>query len=182
MNLSNEFHPAPKPTKQRKDKPKPRVREKKPKKRKEKVQMYKGRVIPKAKDRTKISKANYNRMIEEFGDCCMICGRRPIQAHHLVFRSSLGSGNWRNLAPLCEEHHRKAHADFGFAERLREERAERFGPHFWKDKYALFKDGLIPNTTEQAYERFMREEERRAQMVRDRPHRENGGRGEVGDC
>lgn len=109
----------------------------------------------------------------------MICGRRPIQAHHLVFRSSLGSGNWRNLAPLCEEHHRKAHTDFGFAERLREERAERFGPHFWKDKYALFKDGLIPNTTEQAYERFMREEERRAQMVRDRPGGKDSGRGEA---
>ncbi|MED5050611.1 HNH endonuclease signature motif containing protein [Anoxybacillus rupiensis] len=159
MNLSREFNPVPKPTKQRKEKPKPKIREKRPKKRKAKVETFKGRVIPKAKDRTKISKANYNRMIEEFGDCCMICGRTPIEAHHLVFRSQLGSGNWRNLAPLCKEHHTKAHRDYNFAEYLRQERAERFGPHFWKDKYTLFKENLIPNTTTEAYEKFMLGEE-----------------------
>lgn len=155
MNLSSEFHPVPKPV----SKPRKKGKTKIPKKRKKKIETYKGRVIPKAKDRTKISKANYNRMIEEFGDCCMICGRKPIEAHHLVFRSKLGSGNWRNLAPLCPEHHRQAHQDYNFAEYLRQERAERFGPHFWKDKYALFKEGLIPNTTDRAFERFMEEEE-----------------------
>lgn len=166
MNLSNEFHPVPKPVKERKDKPKPKLRTKRPKRKRKKLEVYKGRVIPKAKDRTKISKANYNRMIEEFGDCCMICGRKPIEAHHLVFRSQLGSGNWRNLAPLCPEHHRKAHKDYNFAEYLRQERAERFGPHFWKDKYALFKENLIPNTTDEAFEKFMGEEEERAKMAR----------------
>ena len=166
MNLSNEWNPAPKPVAQRKDKQHRKSKAKIPKKRKKKAETYKGRVIPKAKDRTKISKANYERMIEEFGDRCMICGKIPVQAHHLVFRSKLGSGNWRNLAPLCDEHHRQAHRDYEFAEWLRQERAKRFGPHFGKDKYALFKEGLIPNTTEQAFEKFFEGEEEKYGLAR----------------
>jgi HNH endonuclease len=139
-------------------KEKKQYKAKKPKKKK-KPYVYKGRTIPKKKERTKISKTNYNRMIEEFGDCCMICGKTPVDAHHIVFRSQYGSGNWRNLAPLCKEHHTMAHKDRNFAEYLREERAERFGPHFWKDKYTLFKEGLIPTPTDEMFERFMQEQE-----------------------
>jgi len=161
MNLSKEWNPVPKPVKERKEKLRPKIHEKRPKKNRKKIEVYKGRVIPKAKDRTKISKTNYHRMIEEFGYRCLICGKTPIEAHHIVFRSQLGSGNWRNLAPLCQMHHRKAHQDRNFAEYLRQERAERFGPHFWKDKYRLFKEGLILNTTDSSFEQFMKEEEKR---------------------
>jgi hypothetical protein len=162
MNLGKEFNPYPKEKQLRKV----------PKKKKKEV--YKGRVIPKKKERTKISKTNYLRMIEEFGDSCLICNRKPIEAHHLVFRSQFGSGNWRNLAPLCKEHHMKAHKDYNFAEYLRQERAERFGPHFWKDKYTLFKEGLIPNTTTEAFEKFLEEEEKeRAKLRLDGMAKEN---------
>jgi 5-methylcytosine-specific restriction endonuclease McrA len=139
-------------------KEKKQYKAKKPKKKK-KPYVYKGRTIPKKKERTKISKTNYMRMIEEFGDCCMICGKTPIDAHHIVFRSQYGSGNWRNLAPLCKEHHTMAHKDRNFAEYLREERRERFGKWFWADKYTLFKEGLIPTPTDEMFERFMQEQE-----------------------
>jgi 5-methylcytosine-specific restriction endonuclease McrA len=143
-------------------KEKKQYKAKKPKKKK-KPYVYKGRTIPKKKERTKISKTNYNRMIEEFGDCCMICGKTPVDAHHIVFRSQYGSGNWRNLAPLCKEHHTMAHKDRNFAEYLREERRERFGKWFWADKYTLFKEGLIPTPTDEMFERFMQEQEKESE-------------------
>jgi len=137
-------------------KPKPKERRYKKKKN---PYLYRGRIIPSRKERTKITEANYNRMIEEFGDYCMACGYTPIAAHHLVFRSHMGTGNWRNLAPLCEKCHTRAHKQKEFADLLREMRAERFGEHFGKDVYTLFKEGLINNTTTEAYESFMKSEE-----------------------
>lgn len=134
---------------------------KKPKKKKKKKQTYKGRTIPPKKQRTKITKKDYNKMIEEFGSMCSVCGRNEIQAHHVHFRSQYGSGNWRNLAPLCDKHHKLVHKDKHLAEWFRVKRRERFGPHYWKDRYTLFKEGLIPNTTVEAFEKFMNEEERK---------------------
>lgn len=144
-----EFRPVPKPT----------PKDKKPRKKKN-PQLYRGRIIPKQKERTKITKENYNRMIEEFGNYCQECGHVPIFAHHLVFRSNMGSGNWRNLAPLCLKCHERAHKEFEFAEYLRNKRAERFGLHFAEDKWSLFQVGLIPNTEDNTFERFMIEQEK----------------------
>lgn len=135
------------------------------------------RKAPSTKTRGSISKTEYNRMIEAFGCHCVICGDPRIEAHHVRFRSQGGRGKWRNLAPLCKIHHQLAHQDRDFADWLRKEREVRYGSWYWADEYDLFQAGLIPNTTKEAFEKFMREEERRAQMVRDRPHRENGGRG-----
>lgn len=159
MGIEWGFNPVPKPTSRPKDKPKPK--EKRPKKKKN-PQLYRGRIIPKQKERTKITKENYDKMIEMFGNFCQECGHTPIAAHHLVFRSSMGTGNWRNLAPLCKKCHDRAHTSFEFAEYLREKRAAVYGIHFGEDVYSLFQAGLIPNTTEEAYERFMKEEEREA--------------------
>ena len=166
MNLSNEFHPAPKPTKQRKEKPRWKGKAKIPKKRKKKVETYKGRVIPSARVRGQISKREYERMIEEFGSVCIICSSPYIEAHHIRFRSQGGRGKWRNLAPLCKEHHMQAHSDRKFADRLREEREKMYGSWYWADEYDLFKTGLIPNTTKEAFEKYMEEEEERARLAR----------------
>jgi 5-methylcytosine-specific restriction endonuclease McrA len=146
-----EFNPCPKPISRPKDKPKPK--EKRPKKKKNPY-LYRGRMIPKRKERTQITKKDYAKMLEVFGAYCQECGYTPIHAHHLVFRSSLGTGNWRNLAPLCERCHTRAHKDREFADYLREKRAKLLGPHFGKDKYTLFMEGLILNTTDETYERF----------------------------
>lgn len=146
-----------------KEKDTPKHKEKRPKKKKNKY-LYRGRIIPGQKERTRITADNYNRMIEEFGNYCQECGYTPIAAHHLVFRSQLGTGNWRNLAPLCKRCHDRAHSDFEFAEYLRNKRAALFGPHFGQDKYSLFMEGIILNTTDEAYERFMRGEKERAEI------------------
>jgi hypothetical protein len=151
------FYPAPKPISKPKEKPK--YKEKRPKKKKN-SNLYRGRIIPPKKERTRITETGYKRMIEEFGEYCHLCGHNPVEAHHLVFRSHFGSGNWRNLCPLCHRCHRMAHQLKTFADQLREERAERFGEHFWKDKYTLFKEGLIPNTDDSTYERFMKLQEK----------------------
>lgn len=153
------FNPIPKPKSAPKEKPK--YKEKRPKKKKN-PNLYRGRIIPSRKERTMITEAQYKRMIEIFGDYCLLCGYAPIEAHHLVFRSQMGSGNWRNLAPLCKRCHGMAHQLKTFAEQLREDRAYLFGEHFWKDKYTLFKEGLIPNTEDKTFEKFMRGEEERA--------------------
>ena len=73
---------------------------------------------------------------------------------------------WRNLVPLCKEHHMKAHSDRQFADWLREEREKRFGSWYWADEYDLFKAGLIPNTTKEAFEKYMEGEEERARLAR----------------
>jgi hypothetical protein len=44
---------------------------------------------------------------------------------------------------------------------LREDREAFYGKWFWADKYTLFKEGLIPNTTDEAYERFMIQQEKK---------------------
>ncbi|MFT8319326.1 MAG: HNH endonuclease [Bacillus sp. (in: firmicutes)] len=158
------FHPYSKQQQlagHQKSKDKPKHKEKRPKKKKNPY-LYRGRIIPSRKERTKIIKKDYDRMIEEFGDYCMMCGHTPIFAHHLVFRSHIGTGNWRNLAPLCKKCHDRAHEDFDFAEYLRQMRSERFGEHFGKDKYSLFMEGLIPNTDDGTYETFMIKEEIKA--------------------
>lgn len=158
--MSLEFRPYPKEV-QLKAHRKPKPKERRYRKKKNPY-LYRGRMIPSRRERTRITKENYNRMIEEFGEYCMACGHTPISAHHLVFRSHMGTGNWRNLAPLCERCHDRAHKQKEFADLLREMREERFGPHFGKDKYTLFKEGLIPNTDDETYERFMRQEEVKA--------------------
>jgi hypothetical protein len=161
-----EYRPVPKPVKESKDKPRRKGKAKIPKKRKKKLEVYKGRTIPSAKTRGQISKREYERMIEEFGSVYIICGNPYIDAHHCKFRSQGGRGKWRNLVPLCKEHHMKAHSDRKFADWLREEREKRFGSWYWADEYDLFKAGLIPNTTKEMFERFMKEEEERARLAR----------------
>ncbi|WP_050613306.1 HNH endonuclease [Bacillus testis] len=140
------------------EKEKPKHKNRRPRKKKN-PQLYRGRMIPTKKERTMITPENYNRMIEEFGEYCLMCGHPGIEAHHIVFRSQFGTGNWRNLAPLCNKCHRQAHQQAEFAQLIRDMRAERFGIHFGKDKWSLFKEGLIPNSTDEAYERFMKREE-----------------------
>jgi 5-methylcytosine-specific restriction endonuclease McrA len=157
-----EFHPYGKADQLsgHKKKEKTKYNWKKPRKKKKKLATYKGRTIPKAKVRGEISKKEYNKAIDEFGAYCNICGSPYIEMHHIKFRSQGGRGGYRNLIPLCNAHHRKAHKDREFSERLRFQREKRFGEWFWADRFDLFKTGLIPEPTNEHFERFMQEQER----------------------
>lgn len=116
---------------------------------------------PKRINRGNISKQQRQLAYEWFGDTCAYCNARPIELHHVVFRSQGGRGNYRNLVPLCKPHHAMAHSSPEFAEHWREERKEAFGKHYFRDMYDLYEMRLIPEATEFEYEKFMRKEERK---------------------
>jgi hypothetical protein len=99
-------------------------------------------------------------MIKEFGEYCLNCGHTPDRGSSYRFSLADGSGQWRNLAPLCGRCHGLAHKIKSYADQLREDREALYGKWFWADKYTLFKEGLIPNTTDDAYERFMVQQEK----------------------
>lgn len=143
-NQLGDFHPCPKP--------KPRD---KTKKKKKKLETFKGRTIPPKKARGTISKTQYEKAIEEFGSTCVYCHDPYIEMHHIIFRSQGGRGQYRNLIPLCKKHHALAHSSRTFADLLREERVKRYGQYYGCDKYDLFKLGLIPNSTDEAFTKFM---------------------------
>lgn len=152
-----EVRAYPKPISKPKEKPK--YKEKRPKKKKN-PNLYRGRIIPTQRERTRITESAYKRMIKEFGEYCLNCGHTPVEAHHLVFRSQMGTGQWRNLAPLCGRCHGFAHKYKSYADQLREDREAIYGPWYHADKYTLFKEGLIPNTEDKTFEKFMLEQEK----------------------
>jgi len=171
IDFSKEFNPVPKVTKQRKDKPRRKGKAKIPKKRKKKLEVYKGRTIPSKKTRGKISKKDYEKAIEVYGPYCAECGSPYIEMHHVKPKgfSNDGRGVWRNLVPLCPEHHKGktgVHQNRELMEKYQKRHEELYGPYYYCDKWDLFKMGLIPNTTTEAYEKFMREEEKRARLAR----------------
>ena len=112
---------------------------------------------PKRRDRGKISKYEYQRALDWFGDTCTICNSAPIEMHHVVFRSASGRGGYRNLMPLCKVHHEKAHQDRNFADSLRDERAEAFGKLYYTDEHDLYDAGLIDEPTEEKFENYLNE-------------------------
>lgn len=156
-----DFHPYSKEQQLRghqKSKDKPKYKEKRPKKKTRKLETYKGRTIPPARQRSAISKKEYNRAIETFGSVCVYCGNPYIEMHHIRFRSQQGKGGFRNLIPLCKEHHNQAHQQRTFSDKLKEDRIALYGEWYWADKYDLFKAGLIVNTTDEEFEKFMERE------------------------
>lgn len=161
-DLSQNFYPAPKPS-----------FEKRPKKKK-KVQRMKGRRVPTQKERGAISKKSGNKALEVYNHQCGGCGYggEALELHHILFRSQGGRGQWRNIVPLCRRCHDACHGKFqnesdasvleewdAMFKRLHE---AKYGPHFGSDVWDLFSKGLVPNTTPEAYERFMEQEETNA--------------------
>ena len=140
----------------------PKYREKRPNRKKKKLETFLGVTIRPKRVRGNISKKDYQEAIEAFGECCIICNGYPIEMHHCTFRSKSGRSGYRNLAPLCREHHNLAHQKRKFADLLRDEREEMFGPFYAADKWDLYKKNLIPNCTDEAYEKFMVAEEKKA--------------------
>ena len=114
---------------------------------------------PKQWQRNHITKEEYQNTLDYFGDSCIICSGKPIELHHVTFRSSQGRGVYRNLFPLCKGHHLFAHEDKAFADYLREMKVENHGEHYYKDMYDLYEEGLIEEATQQHYENFMKSEE-----------------------
>lgn len=159
-----EYKPVPKSVSKPKDKPKYKV--KKPKNKKKKLEVFKGRTIPPKKTRGRITATEYKKALAEHGEYCWVCGSTMnLECHHVVpkgfSKNRNGRGVWRNLRFLCSEHHRGktgVHQNKDLMEKLQQEHERLHGPHFYKDRFDLFQEGLIPNPTKEAYEAFMKGE------------------------
>lgn len=127
-----------------------------------KQQLKKGK-RPKRSDRGKISKEEYEKAAEEHGHYCYVCGStQNIEAHHILFRSNGGRGKWRNLRFLCSEHHRgtySPHKDKRLRNALIDAHTALYGKWYFADEYDLHDAKLIPNTTKEAFEKFMEKQE-----------------------
>lgn len=115
------------------------------------------RRVPTQKQRNAISKEQYQLALDWFGDSCSICNSKPIELHHIRYRSAGGRGGYRNLIPLCKHHHDKAHKDAGFSQSLHQERVEAFGEYFYMDAHDLCYHGLIDEPSEEKFNQFMNE-------------------------
>ena len=115
---------------------------------------------PKRAKRGQISKEDYSTALEvntrydgSYG--CYVCGKNNIEMHHVMFRSQGGRGKWRNLLPLCKEHHEMAHKERELTDQLKEHLTKLHGPHYYKDEWDLYDEGLIDEPTVSKYEKFM---------------------------
>ncbi|MFC0188456.1 HNH endonuclease [Fictibacillus aquaticus] len=160
--MFDDVRAVPKPMKHQTEKDKPVFKERRynrKRKTKKKVEMYKGVKIPHRKRRGEISKVDYEKALLHYGGGCAETGQTNIEMHHIVFRSQGGRGGFRNLVPLSKEFHTLCHTDRAYADYWREQHKKIFGPHYMKDAYDLWKEGLIHNPTPEAFEKFMQGEQ-----------------------
>lgn len=161
------FYPVPKPVSKPKDKPKYKQK-RYPERKKKKPQVMKGRIVPTKKTRGRITAAEYNESLRRHGEACWVCGNPNIEMHHVFpkrYSGESGRGVWRNLRALCPDHHRGENGVHGkngneLMKKLQEVHQQLYGPYYYMDRFDLFSLGLIPNTTKEAYESFMLEQEK----------------------
>jgi len=60
---------------------------------------------PKPERRIRVSPREWNRLHDEKGGPCRLCGDRKYELHHLVGRDLGGDDVADNLVPLCRAHH-----------------------------------------------------------------------------
>ncbi|MDV2883812.1 HNH endonuclease [Alkalihalophilus pseudofirmus] len=143
----------------------------KPNRVEKKREKVKGVPIPSPKIRSQIDKKNYEKAMDKYDHQCADCGRTVgLEMHHITFRSQSGRKGWRNLVPLCKLHHDFCHERFPnretreaysgwYADMWRERHEHLYGPFYYMDKYDLYKANLIPNTSGDTFEAFMKREE-----------------------
>ena len=108
-----------------------------------KEQQLKSWSKPKWKNRSAIDHEDYRKATEYWGVCCIACGNPNIEMHHVKFRSNGGSGRWRNLLPLCQNHHKLAHTYKYIRYSYEEKMIDEFGQDYFKDEWHLYEEGKI---------------------------------------
>lgn len=111
------------------------------------------RTKPKRGQRNTIKAKDYEKAILIWGETCF-CGNPYVEMHHIVFRSRGGRGVWRNLHPLCKQHHEQAHTIDEFRRHLEIQHKRKFGDYFWMGAHDLFANGLIEEPTNELVERY----------------------------
>ncbi len=127
------------------------------------------RKIPHWKQRGAIHKNERAEALRRYGEWCWVCGNPKVEMHHIKGKGygAGGRGKFRNLIPLCAAHHRGENGVEGkngaeLAQKIWNNHLEMYGPHFFKDEYDLFMEGLIENPSPDLFEKFMKGEEQRA--------------------
>jgi 5-methylcytosine-specific restriction endonuclease McrA len=154
-----------------KQKDKPKYKEKRPKKKpkvNKNIEMFRGRRIPHWKKRGEVPRKEANKTLRFYGEQCFYCGNPQYSLHHVMHKGFGigGRGVWTNLIPLCEKHHTGdlgPHKNPSTVDKELKERHEKlFGPHYYKDRWDLWMEGLIENPTDELYQRFMEREREHA--------------------
>lgn len=112
------------------------------------------RKAPKRGKRGQIDNKEYNKVIDNHGYKCWVCGSTAIEMHHVVFRSQGGRGVYRNLIPLCNEHHKQAHRNPAINDSYKNKLRDMYGPYFYYDEHDLWLDALIQEPTKEHLEKF----------------------------
>ncbi len=156
-----EYRPVPKPSVEKKNKAKdwkkPKPKEKKAKKVEVISRERNGIKPPSRSVRNAFTLAERNKALEIFGKSCNIpnCPYEAVDFHHVIYRSQIGRGVWRNAIPLCLHHHDLVHEMKAFRKHLEAMRIKQFGPYFYMDKWDLWLKGLIEDPTQKEYDKFM---------------------------
>lgn len=154
-----------------KEKDKPDFKSKRQRKRRPKtntnVEMYKNRKIPHWKKRGEIKTKEAIKALHHYGEECAVCQNPNYQLHHVVHKGYGigGRGRWRNIVPLCLNHHTGAdgvHTIIANDEYWKEKHHQQFGPYFHCDPWDLWMKGVIENPTEELFEKRMLLEEEKA--------------------
>ena len=130
------------------------------------VTYHHNRKVPHWKQRGAIHKNERAEALRRYGEHCYICGRPHPEMHHIKEKGygTGGRGKWRNLIPLCYEHHRGTYGVHGskgngLGERLEQLAIDQFGEWYWADEYDLWMAGHIENPTQELFEKFMEGEQ-----------------------
>lgn len=86
----------------------------------------------------------YLSWFHSLGLCCMVCGYRHIEAHHIK-ENSTDLKDDRYLLPLCSEHHKYS-----------TELSPHGSPKKWRETYPIAKQRMI---AEQYYNQYQKEKQ-----------------------
>jgi HNH endonuclease len=114
MNLSHEFNPVGKPKHSRR--------------------------VKKRGDRSKFSKMVRDQVKEHFNNTCQECFGRGVHVHHVFPRSRGGRNVFTNALILCNDCHKKVHADNGLLQGWIERFKKLYGNRFYMDRDDLIRE------------------------------------------
>jgi hypothetical protein len=107
----NEFRPCPKPSHSRR--------------------------VKKRRDRSKFSKMVRDEIKQKYNNECAMCGKLAFHVHHVQPRARSGRNVITNGLLLCNDDHKRVHADEKLLKYWIEEFKKLYGRNFYKDKEDL---------------------------------------------
>lgn len=95
------------------------------------------RRVKKRGDRSKFSKMVRDEVKENYNNQCAMCGKLAFHVHHVQPRARGGRNVITNALLLCNDDHKKVHADETLLKYWISEFKKMYGRNFYKDKEDL---------------------------------------------